>query len=120
VNAVDSLWEKKGLGEAFRAAVEEIVRQPPGADRQTVLDQAYARFRDDALVYLELARDHNESKLREMDRLKVAQDAMRDEDSRTLTRQDRECMRQVMDEYQRRLEERRQEEIREAVAWRRA
>ena len=82
MNAVDSLWEKKGLGEAS-PAVEHIVGQPQDADRRAVIEQAYERFRDDALAYLELARDHNENKLREMDCLEVSQDAIQDQDART-------------------------------------
>ena len=116
VNAVDALWETKGLGEAFRSAVEHIVRQPLDADRQVVLDQAYARFRDDALAALDRARAHNEDKLRDLRRHPPSGE----QHARTLTCEDRENMRRVLEEYERcLLEEKKQEELRQAVAWRR-
>jgi hypothetical protein len=114
VNAVDSLWEKKGLGEAFRSAVQDLVRQPPDGDRQAALDQAYARFQEAALAALERARAHNEDELRDLRRRPPTEDPH----PRTLTIEDRENMRVVLDEYQRCLEEKRLEDLRQAVAWR--
>jgi hypothetical protein len=114
VNAVDSLWEKKGLGEAFRAAVQDLVRQPVDADRQATVDQAFTRFREDALAALERARAHNEDELRDLRRRPPTEEAH----PRTLTVQDRENMRTVLDEYQRCLEEQRLEDLRRSVAWR--
>jgi hypothetical protein len=114
VNAVDSLWEKKGLGEAFRAAVQDLVREPVTTDRQAALDQAYTRFREDALAALERARAHNDDELRDLRKCPPTEDVH----PRTLTVADRENMRLVLDEYQRCLEEQRLEDLRRTVAWR--
>jgi hypothetical protein len=101
VNAVDSLWEGKGLREAFRGAVEYVVQQPREADRLAVLTEAYQRFREDALAALDFAREHNEAQLRALQRAEPSPA----QDPRTLTPDDRLQMRQVLDEYQRMLQE---------------
>lgn len=115
VNAADKLWEDKGLREAFRGAVESIVRQPADFDRQAAIEAAYARFRDDALAALDLASDHNEARLREVERRNAPP-----ESPRTMTQEDRESIRRVLEAYERNLEQTRLEELLRNVAWDRA
>jgi hypothetical protein len=111
VNAVDSLWEGKGLREAFRGAIEYVVRQPQEADRQAVLGEAFRRFQEDALAALDLAREHNEGRLREMQRAEPSPAR----DPRTLTPDDRLQMRHVLDEYQQMLQEMDLEKLRTLI-----
>jgi hypothetical protein len=114
VNAADKLWEDKGLREAFRGAVELIVRQPDNFERDAAIAQAYERFRDDAFAALNLARDHNEARLRELERRNSPP-----ESPRVITQEDREAIRQVLEAYERTLEQARLDELLKNVAWRR-
>lgn len=109
VNAVDSLWEEKGLREAFRGAIEYIVQQSEAANRQAVLKEAFERFKDDALTALTLASRHNE------DRRHATASAELRQDPRCLTPDDRDQMARVIAEYQRMLADMEFEKLRDSV-----